>query len=357
MIPRMNSEAIEEVAARWFARRMAGAWTDADQAQLDAWLNEATEHRIAFVRLQTAWKQAARMKALGAGVPPGAIPARASWADAPFFGRRQSSAPTAPPSTMDLLHTKESREPRRRRFGGKYLAIAATLLLASVMSLYFYSTQWSIPRYSTGVGGLDIVPLEDGSQVMLNTNSRIRVALTETERRIELDKGEAFFEVAKDRQRPFVVLAGDRRVVAVGTKFSVRRHDNGVEVIVTEGRVRLESSDNSPAQPATQLDAGAIARTANSAVMVKAQSPADVEQFLSWRSGYLRFRDTALADAVAEFNRYSKRKIIIADASISSIRIGGNFRTDSEEAFLWLLQNGFPVVVEQAEEQVVLKAR
>lgn len=358
----MNSEAIEEVAARWFVRRMGGSWTDADQAELDAWLNEATAHRIAMIRLQAGWNEAARMKALGAGVPPGEIPAPGSWADRPVFGWRQSRKAIAQRLSGESASARQpasiADDRRVKNPAWKYLALVASVALACAIGFFIYG--WPISsgdRYSTDVGGVDTIPLADGSEVMLNTDSQIRVALTAAERRIDLDRGEAFFEVAKDQKRPFVVLAGDERIIAVGTKFSVRRHDNGVEVLVTEGRVRLERADGSTDQPPTQLDAGTTARTASTGVLVRERQPSDLEQRLSWRSGYLTFRETALADAVAEFNRYSQRKIVIADASISTIRIGGNFRTDSEEAFLWLLQNGFPVVVEHTEENIVLKAR
>src|SRR3981189_822736 len=94
-------------------------------------------------------------------------------------------------------------------------------------------TAWSQQgtSYRTAIGGIAAISMKDGSTVTLNTNSDIRVALSETERRVDLEKGEAFFEVAKDPNRPFVVRVGDQRVIAVGTKFSVRREPNHVRVI------------------------------------------------------------------------------------------------------------------------------
>jgi transmembrane sensor len=207
--------------------------------------------------------------------------------------------------------------------------------------------------YQTPVGGINTVPLEDGSRATLSTDSLIRVALESNERRVELDKGEVFFDVAKDPARPFVVLAGDQRVVAVGTKFSVRRNAEGIRVVVAEGLVRLERAGAKNAE----LPAGAVARTTGADVMVHEQATREVEQLLSWRTGHIMFRDTALAEAVAEFNRYNVRKIVIADPAIADIRLGGSFRSDNVPAFLWLLQNGFPVAVEQRDDQVVLSAR
>jgi transmembrane sensor len=159
--------------------------------------------------------------------------------------------------------------------------------------------------------------------------------------------------VAKDPARPFVVLVGDRRVVAVGTQFSVRRNADGIRVVVAEGLVRLEGAGSSDAE----LPAGAIAQTLGTAVMVHKQVAREVEQLLSWRTGHIMFRDTALAEAVAEFNRYNARKILIADPTIADIRIGGSFRSDNVPAFLWLLQHGFPVTVEQRGNDTVLSGR
>jgi transmembrane sensor len=109
--------------------------------------------------------------------------------------------------------------------------------------------------------------------------------------------------------------------------------------------------------PVTLLRAGAVARTANSAVLVHQQTATEGEALLSWRNGYVAFRDTTLADAVNEFNRYNTRKIVIDDPRIAEIRIGGNFRTNNTAAFLWLLQNGFPIAIEQGSDKVVLRAR
>src|SRR5882724_2429890 len=81
----MNSEQIEEIASQWFEKRESGTWTESDQAEFNAWLESAAVNRVAYIRLATAWRRLARMKALGAGVPPGVIPARGSWGDARFF--------------------------------------------------------------------------------------------------------------------------------------------------------------------------------------------------------------------------------------------------------------------------------
>lgn len=234
------------------------------------------------------------------------------------------------------------------------MAASFLLAVAGAGTWFYFSNQGD--AYRTEVGHTNTIPLQDGSKVTLNTNSEIRVAVSETERTVELKQGEAFFDVAKDEKRPFTVVAGAKRIVAIGTKFSVRRTRDDVVVVVTEGRVRLDGDRRGEA-PMTQLDAGAVAQTKKTAVRVQQHPVPEVEQILSWRRGYVTFRDTDLADAVEEFNRYSAKKIRIRDAAIEHIRIGGNFKTDDAEAFLWLLENGFPVRVEQGTDEVVLTQR
>jgi transmembrane sensor len=230
------------------------------------------------------------------------------------------------------------------------------VVAAAAGTVWYFSMDRS-NSYRTQIGAVTTVPLADGSKVTLNTDSQIHVELGPTARRIKLDKGEAFFDVAKDAARPFIVEISDKRVVAVGTQFEVRRDNNEMRVLVLEGTVRIEHAGIFSKTPQTRLAAGSAARTAKTAVLIDQPAAAQVEQLLSWRTGYLLFRDTALADAVADFNRYSTRKIVIEDAAIAGIRIGGHFRCDDADAFLWLLQSGFPINVEKRSDRIILTKR
>jgi transmembrane sensor len=342
----MDSEAIEEVAARWLVRRHSGRWTEADQAQLDMWLSQSTANRVSYIRLEAAWEHSARLKALGAGIPPGVIPDRGSWGYPRFFFRRGNEG--------------KGRDPVRRARTKFRPAVAVGLLVVVAIAVGSYVLKVDSvhgDRYSTPVGGLQTIPLADGSRITLNTDTQIRIALSATEREINLDRGEAYFIVAKDRSRPFVVEAGNKRVTAVGTRFSVRREADDVQVVVTEGTVRLTPSNGSLPQIPTAVSAGAVAQTLKGEVLVRENAAPEAEQLLNWRTGFVTFRDAALADAVAEFNRYSARKIVIRDPSIAAIKIGGNFRSTDTDAFLRLLQKGFPVAVEQRDDGVVLTRR
>lgn len=331
----MDSQHIEQRAAEWLAHRDSESWTASDDVALQAWLNESTANRVAYLRLGAAWHQANRFKALGAGVKPGVVPAPGEW-----FQTKATKLP-------------EVSAASRQAFHHPYRAVAASVLIAIAVSIGWFL--WSTgPTYSTEVGGLEAVPLPDGSKATLNTNSEIRVAVTETERRVDLKQGEAFFDVAKDPRRPFVVKAGAKRIVAVGTKFSVRREGDDVRVVVTEGQVRIERGRGGGREQVAQLSAGAIARATDVGTLIQQKPLPEAEELLSWRSGYLVFRDMPLADAVAEFNRYNAKQIVIEDARVAAIRIGGNFRSTNVDAFVRLLEDGFPIRVERRDDQIIL---
>ncbi|TAA23324.1 FecR family protein [Pseudoxanthomonas winnipegensis] len=350
-----DSARIESRAAAWLARRDCGDWDTQAQDALEAWLAQATAHRIAFLRLEAAWEQSGRLAALGAGVAPGTVPPRGAWSSTP-------APPTAAPGPgADLSQVVFAPRPARsRRRWPALLAGAAALLLA----LGVAGTGWrhyavtESARYASALGQLQPVALSDGSRATLSSDSLIEVALSAARRRIALERGEAYFEVAKDADRPFVVEAGARRAVAVGTRFSVRRDGTTTRVIVTEGTVRLESDANGDRPtPTTLLPAGSIAIAGPDGVLVRSVPLAEAEAALDWRGGLLSFRDTALREAVAEFNRYNARKLVVADAGAGALRVSGTFQWDNADGFVRLLERGFPVHAERRPGTVLLHSR
>jgi len=368
-----SSRQIELIASAWLARRDGSGWSAHDQRQLDAWLQESTAHRVAYLRLDAAWRQSDRLKALGAGVSAGVVPERGAWGLAPLpeshatpsesgtdgepsVPARVAAAHRSSASSRAMRRASKSRPRRLLRYATAGFALVVLASLAWGWRHYAAVDQAS---YRTAIGGLQDVPLPDGSVITLSSDSRILVTLSRHERHIDLEQGEAFFKVAKDPGRPFVVSAGDRRAIAVGTRYDVRRDAADLRVIVTQGVVRLES-DNGPGgrrRPSTLLPAGSIALASDAGVVVNSGSVQQAEEFLSWRSGFLSFHDTPLASAAAEFNRYNVRKIVIGDASIGTLRVGGNFRWSNAETFVRLLELGFPVRAERGKDVIVLKSR
>ncbi|MBN6111019.1 FecR family protein [Xanthomonas bonasiae] len=361
----MDSRRIELRAAAWLARCDRGDWTPQQQARLEAWLAAATAHRVAFLRLRAAWQESGRLQALGAGQRDGHIPPRGSWrglagGDAlandteANDGAAAAVAPGTPADLGQLRFAPRLPARARRRWP---LALAATLLLGMVLGLAWRQSAALQPvAYASATGSLRPLALADGSHATLSSDSRIDVALSRAQRHIDLQRGEAFFEVSKDPARPFVVASGARRVIAVGTRFAVRRDADALRVVVTEGTVRLESAAN-PQAPPTLLPAGSIALAGPHGVLVRRVALAEAERALDWRNGYLTFDDTPLQAAVAEFNRYNTVKLQVADASAGALRVGGNFRWSNTDAFVRLLEQGFPIRAERRGDQVLLHSR
>jgi transmembrane sensor len=360
----MDSVRIERRAAAWLVRRDGQAWDAAAQAELDQWLAQDTAHRIAFLRLASAWEEGGRLKALGAGITHAGVPPRGAWQLAPAAPAVPLEAPVpasspAPPALADLVFA--ARAPSRRAPWPALASVAALLLVAVSVSALLGWQHYAVRErasYASAVGDLRAIALSDGSAATLSSDSRIDIALSRAQRHIDLQQGEAFFEVAKDAQRPFVVGAGARRAVAVGTRFSVRRDGASVRVVVTEGTVRLESdAADGRAQPTTLLPAGSIAVAGPDGVLVRSVSLADAERILDWRSGLLSFEHATLGEAVAEFNRYNTRKLVVADSRAAALQVAGTFQWSNTQGFVRLLERGFPVRVEQRADQVVLHSR
>ena len=341
--PPGDSRSIEQRAAEWLARREFGAWADDEEQGLQTWLAAETAHRVAFLRLQSAWSESDRLQALAAGWKKPGPPPRGYWTTP--AGERIELTPREPARRTRLPH----------------IAAAAVLLIACTLATglgWREYTRVDSVHLQTALGATETLPLADGSRAILASDSRIDVRLSRRQRHVALAQGEAFFSVAKDPERPFVVAAGRHDVVAVGTHFSVRRDGPDLRVVVTEGTVRLESrADGRSARPASLLPAGSVALVRGNDVLVRSVALDDAERLLDWRQGLLAFRDTTLAEAAAEFNRYNARKLVIGDAEAGALRIGGSFRADNATAFVRLLEQGFPVRADETGQRIVLRSR
>ena len=345
---------IERAAAEWLARRDGGGgdsdrWSATDEAALEAWLTTDTAHRVAFLRLQSAWAESGRLQALGAGLQAGGPPPRGHWHAAAL-----------------TRNAVESREMRRRRYVRTPWFSQLRIAGAAAAVVFVLAGGWAwqvahhvdVASYRTAVGEVLTQPLLDGSRVTLASNSDIDVRLSRGERHIDLVRGEAIFAVSKDASRPFVVASKNRLVIAVGTRFSVRRDDIGLRVVVTEGTVRLESARaGDSARPSALLPAGSVALVHGDEVLVRSLPLADAERMLGWRDGLLAFRDTPLAEAAAEFNRYNTRQIVIDDDQAGALRVGGSFRWDNADGFVHLVEQGFPVRADYHDDRIVLHSR
>lgn len=334
-------EDIEARAADWLAILDQPDSPAAMHAAFEAWCRADPRHLGAYLRLLEVWN---RLDALRASAP----------AVTDVMGVAPT-LPDRPASAQDWL-------PPHRRLFAAALALAAALLAIAVGLAWW---QWSRPfglaiggrHYVTALGGFEQITLTDGSVVELNTNSELRVRLRRSRREITLLRGEATFEVAPDKARPFIVMAGNTAVRAVGTVFNVEEGDTRVEVLVTKGVVAVGRPQEVVAHrgaPA-MVDAGEMAIAASSIIKVESVDEEEITRRLAWHQGMLEFDGQSLADVALQFNRYNDRKLVIADPAVGQVRIGGYFRATDVAAFVRVLQERFGIVAVQQAGRTLLR--
>lgn len=209
--------------------------------------------------------------------------------------------------------------------------LAGLLLTAAAVVSAVVVRPWDGQRYDTAVGERRAIALQDGSTVELNTDSRVRVRLSKGERRLTLERGQAMFSVAHVPGRPFLVTAGDTTVRALGTRFSVYRTKDAVRVTLAEGRVEV-AAPKAWTAPVT-LNAGQEVEAGPAAAQGRPR-PVDVAAATAWTQGRLTFHDTRLADAVAEVNRYSRRRVRLGPGAPADQLVNGAFDAGDTTAFV-----------------------
>jgi transmembrane sensor len=318
--PKSGHDEIRARAAAFLLKRREYEWTDEDQHVLDAWFAEALAHRIAYLRLETAWDSADRL----------AVLRRPAEVDAPAKPNRMLS------------------------FLSGVAAVVVIVALGVAATIYFRSPGEKI--YATQIGGHKTIALADGSSIELNTDTVVRVG-GESYRRVLLVQGEAYFQIKHNPAHPFVVEAGDHRVIDLGTKFSVRSSGQQVQVTLVEGRARFESTNASSHSAPALLTPGDVAvATANSlsVASITKKSTRDMADDLGWRHGVLVFKRVALGDAAAEFNRYSHDKLIVSDPEIAGLTISGTFPTGGVGTFSHAAQEAFGLHVQRYGDEMVI---
>ena len=292
-----SASEIDDEAADWAVRVDAHGLDVEHEPELQAWLGGDVRRAGALLRAQAAISFLDRGRALANGAP-----------------------------TVEAVAAE--RPSRRALIAG--VGGAATAALVGGVGLWAARPQ----RLDTRLGEIRRVPLADGSLVAINTKTALEVAMKPKSRRVLLKEGEAWFQVAKDPERPFVVAAGPVRVRAVGTAFSVRRGDEagaGVDVMVTEGVV--ETWIEGEQAPRRRLSAGSRIILASTVSPSVAQSPSEIERSLAWRNGEIALDGESLEQAARLFNRYNSRQIVIDDPGLARERFVGLFQTNEPESF------------------------
>ncbi|PAW69098.1 MAG: hypothetical protein B9S34_00195 [Opitutia bacterium Tous-C1TDCM] len=327
---------VDDQAAAWLGARDGGL-SDTQQADFERWLLADRRHADAFARLERCSQALDRL------------------AD---------------------LQPERSVE-RRHRPGWRWPALALAAAAALAVGTFF---GWRSPAprdfahvAATAAGTARTVPLPDGSEIVLNADSEVAVAYGSAARAVDLVRGEAHFKVAPEARRPFTVRIGGVAVRAVGTAFNLRRHADTVEVLVTHGRVDVQET-----RDGRSLLGGAAAATADPPVLVAGQlmvvsgiaataasrpvptppetvAAPEMERRLAWREQRLELGPTPLAQLVAEFNRTSPRRLVVADPAIAQLSVGGAFRIGDAETLVQLLETNFDLAAERRGNEIWLR--
>ncbi len=365
----------EAQAATWLIRRERPDFSVEDQLAFEAWLEVDARRQAAYVRLEAAWRRADRLTRLRPldGVVDEDLLARSPFVRMEEFSARETTRRSArtdeDEDSIDFESSSGGVPPRRGWFAPIVVAMAFMLVAVAVGTWYMLQRSgWQ--RFETDYGGFERIVLDDGSVVHLNTNSVMRVRFTEEHRQVVLDRGEALFKVAHDVTRPFDVQAEGTTVRAVGTEFSVRVRgtaggQKNIEVLVKEGRVAIDPPRQELLEHATLLPTSVSTLSAGETVTISAKrlhvekvAETDVDRKLSWTEGRLWFERQRLADVVAEFNRYNRRQMVIADPAIADLRIGGGFEATDPDSFIAALERtlgvrAFPAPSDGSEPEVI----
>jgi transmembrane sensor len=301
---------IDDVAARWYSRARSGAMDAGQDAEMQAWLDADPAHQSAYDAIARAWGALDALRA-----HPRVLAMR------------------------DELPRERSRfmaRPAVRRALAACLGAAVVgAALAGAWTTWRPSDEFADQAFRTGVGEKATITLPDGSVVTLNTGTTLRTRADPGRRLIYLDKGQAYFKVAKDRRHPFIVTAGGRTITAVGTAFDVRVDPKHFSITLVEGKVRVETPvPRAPAAKAvetTEMVAGSQLVATDAQKWSVART--DVVKATGWLRDQLVFEAEPLGDVAAEMNRYSVRKIVIADPAVAGTLVSGNFRPGDVEAF------------------------
>ena len=312
---------VRHQAAAWFARLRADDVSEREREQFQCWLADDSRHRSAYERLEALWSS------LGA------------HAGRPEIGKALHES--------DMLQRRlaVAQRPRRRHVPA-WFAAAALLFVALAGGWFAWRAQQADVRtYATGIGEQRTLMLEDGSRVTMDTDTRLSASFSAKSRRLVLEKGRAFFHVAKDAGRPFLVMAQGGVVRAVGTQFDVYEHDDVVEVTLVEGRVEVTPEDGQQGLQRPMTMTAGQRLLMGEAYATPVIESANTRTAVAWLSGKLVFNDTPLPAALAQFNRYSTSKIVIGDAAVGQLHVSGVFRDDDSRSFVDALRGSYGISI------------
>lgn len=336
MFNQFRQNRIRARARRWLVRLSAGDVSGRELQRFNQWLSAHPEHRAASLSVASMWCEL--------GLIEDSVLAR--YPLAALLSDNYGEDDTA----------DEGKKPDKGRFqtlvADYWLsAIGATgiLVVAIVASLWNSSPSQPL-QYASVIGEVKRIDMEDGSRIVLGPKSNIVVHYDDHERKVRLIDGEAFFSVAKDPQRPFIVSAMNGSITAVGTAFNVHRGHAQVTVTVHEGRVNLAAvigSENAGHDnTAEKLLAVGQEASFDQVSGISDVNAVDLQQRSQWRFGRMLFSDKPLSEVVSDINRYSTLQVYIAEERLSDIKVNGSFELDQTKALLKAMEKTLPIRVQ-----------
>ena len=324
--------AIEAEAAAWVAHFDGGPLSAEEAVQFQEWVSRSPAHREAIIQFGELWSE--------------------------FDQLRYLTDTAAVKHDAKAQTLRKNGTPRRWLVAG----IAASFVGIMAVGAVYRESAVSPPEplyYNTAVGEQKHIALSDGSTVVLNTNSRIAVEISKKRRDVHLIRGEAYFNVAHDEQRPFSVYANNGLVRDVGTAFNVRLLRGAVDVAVTSGTIEISSRDaksDAVWEPATRLGTVKAGQTVVFGKTIKHMrqiSDADMNRMLAWRQGMLIYAGDPLEKVAEDIGRYSGIEVEFADPKLRDRRIGGSVKIGQFNAVFESLQKNFGVRVEWRDSKHV----
>lgn len=325
---------IDETAAGWVAREDRGGLEQHECQAREAWLAQDVRHRGAYARAHAIHLHLDRARALGSG----------------FRVEDFAPQPEVSPARERAASPRRMARGRGRSF---WMGAMAASVVAMVVGVLTLREAPDGGHHVTRLGEVLRLPLQDGSVVTLNSGTEVVVNYTDERREIQLLRGEALFDVAKHKRRPFVVSTGGSEVTAVGTSFTVMRDRNkGVDVTVREGIVRVDDFREQPIQ--LKANAMAIVRPQEK-IAVRPVQPERIERMLAWRDGMIAFNGDTLAQAAEAFARYSDTRIVIDDPLVAQRKVVGLYSASDPAGFARAVALSMGLQVEQTRTGVYLR--
>ena len=334
-----DDSALSKEAAAWFLRLRNDEVSAGDFARWREWVNASPAHTQAFDRVSEFWKKSDGLKDL-------------PWpSDNDLENDDYDGSDDLPLPQSQTIRGWRNRLRAFAQIAAMVLVVAAATMIAAPR---FQTQQVATPDiYETSVAEHETIKLRDGSKIVLGAMSKVAVNYTPDQRDIALLSGEAFFDVAKDPARPFVVAAGTRSVRAVGTAFNINFSEQSLAVSVVEGTVSIASQqkrkpiDAAPAAQGPRPDA-LLLDDGQELIVSRADDGEEVRPFnteivTSWRTGKLTYIGEPLENVIADLNRYSSQKIVVAEDAINIMRFTGTVFNNDIDHWLNGLDKAFPV--------------